>query len=110
MISKANLQSYREAFDNFMLDTDVVESAILKSTESGFEGSGYSLELFENGSSRILWDNSIGNLYCSPGIIISIPQLTDEDYKDEYFDDAITELEDNLEEILDRVTGWPDDI
>ena len=110
MISKANLQSYREAFDNFMLDTDVVESAILKSTEAGFGGSGYSLELFENGTYRILWDNSIGNLYISPGIIISIPQLTDEDYKDEYFDDAITELEDNLEEILDRVTAWPDDI
>lgn len=52
--------------------------AVVRSTQAGFGGSGYSVEFFEDGSHRLLWDNQIGNLYQSPGEIVSVPQLTEE--------------------------------
>jgi hypothetical protein len=52
--------------------------AVISATQAGFGGSGYSVEFFEDGSHRLLWNGQIGNLYQSPGEIIPVPQLSTE--------------------------------
>lgn len=80
-------------------DGKTFESAVESSTVAGFGGSGYSVELFADGTFRVLWDNEIGNLYQSPGIILAIPQFDQDVVNDmnEYGDDA--DLSFALEEI-----------
>ncbi|WP_129677699.1 hypothetical protein [Candidatus Chloroploca sp. Khr17] len=74
----------QQAFDAFV-NGDQFETAVMSSTTAGFGGSGYSVELFEDGTFRVLWDNEIGNRYVSPGLILGIPQ---------YDQDTITDLQD----------------
>lgn len=95
-----------KAFEKFTSNTKDLEEGIISSTMAGWNGSGYSVELFPDGSYRVLWDNSIGNLYHSPGVIVPIPALSEGDYsqEDEYgetnasaifgpfFDNAVEEL------------------
>lgn len=57
--------------------SDEFVSAVVSSTNAGFGGSGYSVEFFQDGTHRVLWDNQIGNLYASPGVIVGIPQLSE---------------------------------
>lgn len=57
--------------------SDEFIDAVIKSTQAGWGGSGYSAEFFEDGSHRVLWDGQIGNLYQSAGEIVGIPQLTE---------------------------------
>jgi len=73
--------SLQIAFESFINGNDF-QPAVEKSTSAGFGGSGYSVELFEDGTYRILWDNEIGNLYMSDGIILSIPQYNDDTLQD----------------------------
>ena len=90
---------------NAFIDSNEFEQAVMDSTTAGFGGSGYSVELFEDGTWRVLWDNMIGNLYDSPGIILSIPQLGE----DEDFDYVIVDLGESmrirLAEKLDKRGG-----
>lgn len=67
---------------NAFLASDDFASGVLSSTKAGFGGSSYKVELFQDGTWRVLWANEIGNLYESPGEILSIPQLNDSDYQD----------------------------
>ena len=70
--------SIENAFDSFMrID---FESAVNSSTIASFGGSGYSVELFPTGNYRLLWDGEIGNRYDSSGLLLSVPQLTDEEW------------------------------
>lgn len=78
-----------KTLEKFAQSDDFVK-AVLSSTEAGFAGSGYSVEVFENGSWRVLWDNQIGNLYVSPGMIVPVPQLTQEQHDEADDDDNIT--------------------
>jgi hypothetical protein len=82
------------AFESFMAND--FESAVDSSTAASWGGSGYSVELFDDGSYRVLWNNHIGNLYTSPGLIISIPALGD----DEWDEDANIRFYDNAEEAI----------
>ena len=72
-----------EAFESFMTNRAVLEQAILSSTKASWGGSGYSVELFPDGTYRVLWDNQIGNLYHSRGIIVAIPPLASDEYSQE---------------------------
>ena len=94
--------SIQIAFESFINGNDF-QPAVEKSTSAGFGGSGYSVELFEDGTYRILWDNEIGNLYISEGLILSIPQHDDETLQDIalYGDDA--DLSFALDEIRDMM-------
>lgn len=87
---------YDEAFEIFM--EEAFEDACISSTKASWGGSGYSVELFADGTYRVLWNNNIGNLYDSPGLIISIPPLGDEEWDDDidicYFDRAIEAMKD----------------
>jgi len=70
--------SLKTALENFLASDEFPES-LVKATKAGWGGSGYSVELFEDGTCRVLWDNEIGNLYESPGVILSLPKLDDDD-------------------------------
>lgn len=84
----------QSAFNQFM-STDF-QSAVDSSTKASWGGSGYSVELFPDGSYRVLWDNQIGNRYDSSGLILSIPPLGDE----EWDEDLSIRFYDNAEELL----------
>lgn len=85
---------FQQAFDKFM--TEEFESAVDSSTKASWGGSGYSVELFEDGTYRVLWDNQIGNLYDSPGIILGIPTLDEEEWNE----DEDLRFYDNAEEYM----------
>jgi hypothetical protein len=72
------LEQTLEAF----LKSDDFEKGITASTKASWGGSGYSVELFEDGTWRVLWDNQIGNLYTSPGVILDIPTFDDNEYQE----------------------------
>lgn len=59
------------------------------------------MELFEDGAYRVLWNNSIGNLYDSPGVILGIPELGDEEWDEDpairYYDRAEEEMRESFQ-------------
>lgn len=57
-------------------------AAIISSTIAGFQGSSHSVELFLDGSWRVIYSDAIGNRYEPEGEIIGIPRLSDEEYRD----------------------------
>ena len=78
------------AFETFMAQD--FEDAVVSSTTASWGGSGFSVELFEDGSYRVLWTESIGNRYDSAGLILAVPELGDDEWDGEegehYFDNA----------------------
>lgn len=90
----------QKAFDAFM--EEKFEDAVNSSTKASWGGSGYSVELFEDGEYRVLWDGQIGNLYDSPGIILKVPHLSEEDWDDDpdlrFYDNAEEFMKDSFEE------------
>lgn len=88
--------SVQQAFNNFISDYDKFRGAVDQSTVASWGGSGYSVELFDDGTFRILWDQQIGNLYDSPGLILGIPALVD----DEWDEDPDLRFYDNAEEFM----------
>ncbi len=63
----------------------------------GVGGSRYFVELFEDGTYRLLWNNQIGNLYKSTGVILDVPLLYDDEWDEDnghYFDNAIEAMDD----------------
>lgn len=99
--------SITTAFELFMADEAAVEEAIDNSTSASHSGGSYKLELFHDGTYRVLASNQIGNLYNSAGLLISIPTLRDDEMAvldDEdnevsgaMYDNAIDELRRNFE-------------
>lgn len=81
-----NATATLEAF----IASDEFEDAVKSSTTAGFGGGDYKVELFDDGTWRVLWSGQIGNLYISDGIILGIPQFDDETVNDmrEYGDDC----------------------
>lgn len=83
-----------DAFESFMAHD--FESACDSSTQAYWGGSGYSVELFDDGTYRVLWDNKIGNLYDSPGLILGIPYLGEDEWDDDpyirFYDNAKEEM------------------
>jgi len=92
----------QQAFNSFMEER--FTAAVDSSTMASWGGSGYSVELFEDGTYQILWNGQIGNLYDSPGLIIPIPTLGDGEWDDEpllrFYDNAEEAMRDTFEECL----------
>jgi hypothetical protein len=92
--------SIQQAFNSFM-EKDF-QSAVDSSTKASWGGSGYSVELFDDGTYRVLWDGQIGNLYDSPGLILPVPALGndewDEDPNIRFYDNAEEEAQDSFQE------------
>jgi len=97
--------------EKFVNSGEFVE-AVVSSTKAGWGGSGYSVEVFADGTWRVLWDNQIGNAYMSSGMIVAIPQLTQEQVN-EVDEDNPLELvaefyrDELAEEILEKAS-YPD--
>ena len=83
------MDSFKAAFELFMAES--FEDACVSSTKAGWGGGSYSVELFGDGTYRVQDTGSIGNLYESPGIVLTIPQLGDDGWDEDnghFFDDA----------------------
>lgn len=93
--------SYQEAFDSFMQEFD---SACDKVTEASYSMSGYSVELCSDGSYRVIWNNNLGNRYDSPGILLGIPPLTEDETDDDpdlnFYNRAEQAMKDKFEEAM----------
>ena len=76
-----NSSGISQAYEDFMQNS--FKSAVDSSTAASWGGSGYSVELFYDGTYRVLWNNQIGNLYESQGLILSVPSLCDEDWDED---------------------------
>jgi hypothetical protein len=61
------------------LKSDDFKAGVISSTKAGWGGSSYKVELFPDGTWRVLWANEIGNLYETPGVILALPQMDTDD-------------------------------
>jgi hypothetical protein len=77
MITK-QLQQTLEKF----LESDDFKSGVISSTKAGWGGSCYKVELLPDGKWSVLWENEIGNLYETPGVIIALPELETEEMQE----------------------------
>lgn len=73
--------SYTQVLDMYLASPDF-KKGVTASTRAYWDGSGYSVELFEDGTWHNLWDNQTGNLYETPGVILHLPTLDDSDYQE----------------------------
>lgn len=80
----AAMHPLQRALESF-LDSPELKAGVISSTKAGWGGSHYSVELFPDETWRVQWENQIGNLYRSPGVIIALPQVSTDDMS-EYVD------------------------
>lgn len=81
------------AFEAFMRDGFV--DAVRASTRAHRNGGGdYAVELLPNGSWRTTYRRAAEQTtpYVSPGIVIGVPALDEEQHEDEFYDDAEEEM------------------
>jgi hypothetical protein len=115
-LEKKEMQATMNATLKKFLESPDFAEGCKSATKASWGGSGYSVELFPDGTWRVLWDNEIGNLYISPGEIISLPALDDDDYQqdviehgmdeDEYFYLVFENDEDELKQHMrNKLTG-----
>lgn len=92
----------KTALDTFLANS--FETAVDQSTAASWGGSGYSVELFDNGTYRVLWNQQIGNLYDSPGLILPVPALTEDEWSEDpalrFYDNAREAFIENYREHL----------
>lgn len=78
--------------EEFLSSNDFFDGCKAASRASWKSGSGYSVELFPDGTWRVLWGDNIGNKYETPGVILGLPSLgTDGDYQASVIDGDMTE-------------------
>jgi len=96
--------SINQAFESFMKSD--FEDAVDSSTKASWGGSGYSVELFKDGTYRVLWDSNIGNRYDSPGLILGVPTLGDEEWDEDkdlrFYENAEQEIKDKFESAINQ--------
>jgi hypothetical protein len=117
ILSALPLDELEQTLEKFLDSPDFGEGC-KKATKASWGGSGYSVELFADGTWRVLWDNEIGNKYESPGEILGLPTLDDDDYQecvaaddapmteDDYFFSVFQNNEEELKQFLrDKLAG-----
>lgn len=99
-------KQYGLILEAFLESVDFMDG-VISATKAGWGGSGYSVELFESGTWRVLWDNQIGSLYESDGVILGLPKIQD-DSDSEMLDEALWAEEDELKaELREKLSdGW----
>lgn len=101
---KSLRDQYHPAFDAFMTDTQAVHAAVDVATGQSWGGTPtVRLELFTDGTYRLL--TTVGSAYRSPGILMSIPPLSEdelgEDDFEAFYDNAVEALKQNFEALFD---------
>lgn len=76
--------SFEQTLEAFLASDDF-KQAVIASTKASWGGSSYSVELLPDGQHRVLWNNEIGNLYVSPGVILGVPSFDDSGYQEALF-------------------------
>ncbi len=71
----------QETLEAFLASEDFF-TGVRSSTKASWSGGNYCVELFLDGSWRMEWSNSIGNLYESQGSMLNLPILDIEDMAD----------------------------
>lgn len=115
-LEKKEMQATMSATLEKFLESPDFGEGCKSATKASWGGSGYSVELFPDGHWRLLWDNEIGNRYESPGTILGLPTLDDNDYQkcvvddgmdeDEYFYEVFSNDEEKLkQDMRDKLTG-----
>jgi hypothetical protein len=93
----------KNAFEAFMKND--FKSAVDSATKASWGGNGYFVELFDTGAYRVPSDGSIGNLYYSPGLVLGVPALTDEEWDEDssvrYYDGAEELMREKFQEEWD---------
>jgi hypothetical protein len=106
-----NTELLSKAFENFMKDS--FHQAAISSTKASWGGSEYCVELFDDGTYRVLWSGNIGNAYESTGVILGIPSLDDEEWdgteeneEDAYYGYAEELMKDKFADYLADSASW----
>lgn len=92
----ATIAVLNAALEKFLVSDDF-KSGVISSTKASWAGSGYSVELLPDGTWQVLWNNQIGNLYETSGVIFHLPAL-DIDGMAEYVDGGAGSEDDFLSE------------
>lgn len=103
----AYLSGITSAYEKFVHEG--IEEAIKSSTQASWGGSGYSVELFPSGRYRLLWDNQIGKLYESTGVILGIPVCNDEEFPGNDDDDDAWFFDNAIDAFEDKFNQWKTD-
>ena len=96
----ATTTTLTQALENF-LQSHAFQEGVIDSTRASWGGSTCSVELFPNGSYRVIW-NKIGNRYESTGIILGLPVLSTDEMQNYIDDGAGTEDDFLLNEFLNN--------
>lgn len=96
--------SNKQTVKNF-IKSEEFKAGVFSATKAGWSGSGYSVEIFPEGTWRVLWDNNIGNLYESRGVILPLPQLPESagSNVEEWEESWDYEADDLAEELLNQL-------
>jgi len=73
-----NTELLTQAFENFMRDS--FRKGAISSTRASCGGTKYCVELFDDGTYRVLWSGHIGNLHESRGVIFGITSLNNDEW------------------------------
>lgn len=114
--AKKIVEGIKATLKKFLSSPDF-QAGVVSASKAAWGGSGYSVELFPDGTWRVLWDNQIGNLYQSKGIILSLPEIDferDEENEDLSDDECLLEAwdweEDSArEELKERFDTWAEE-
>lgn len=75
------MANFNQTLEQYINSSDF-KSGVISATKAGWGGSGYSVELFEDGTWRNLWNGQIGNRYETPGILLNLPQISENETSD----------------------------
>jgi hypothetical protein len=106
MATTATEEGVKRALEAFLGDDKEFTAAVISSTNAGFHGSSQSIELFEDGTYRIIWTEAIGSRYQPTGELLRVPQLSDEDYRDLAQVAGEDASDEKLAEELEQWTDW----
>ncbi len=112
-IKEKRIMTLKATLETF-LKSDDFKKGVIASTRASWGGGGYSVELFLDGSWRVLDNNQIGNKYEAEGVILRLPPLnsngltewldtgeSEEDFFNQQFDNEYEELTQIIRESLD---------
>ena len=95
-----------DAFNAFMDES--FEAICIRATKANWWGNGYKVELFNDGTYRYDWDQNFGNLYYSPGLVLQVEVLNDEEFDNDdennsYINRAREVMEDKFKDIINGI-------
>jgi hypothetical protein len=70
------MANYQQILDQYIASQNF-KDGVVSATKASWGGGGYSVELFEDGTWRNLWNNQIGNRYETSGILLGLPTISE---------------------------------